>query len=150
MALQIKLLSPELLGPLYILFKKIKTSDDINFFHPHEFSFDKASEICYNRGKDLYYVVVNNKDITAYGLLRGWEEGYDIPILGIYVNPDYRKLGIGKMFMNFLHVAAKSNKAKSIKLKVYKSNEKAVNLYKSIGYNLTDYDEEQYIGELIL
>jgi len=39
-------------------------------------------------------------------MLRGWDEGYETPSLGIAVHPDARGLGLARTFMGFLHAAA--------------------------------------------
>lgn len=142
---------------LYDFFSDVKK--DYDKFHPHDLGYKEALHICNYNGKDLYYAVtssnskenptgINNFEVSilAYGLLRGWDDGYDVPSLGICLSPKARGKGISKMFMHFLHSAAKYNGAKQVRLKVYKNNIPAVNLYKSLGYELTDFDVEQYLG----
>lgn len=136
---------------LSLLFSDIVKLNEDKKFHPHAFDKDFANYLCSYSGKDLYYIIVNESDINevvAYGFLRGWDEGYDRPCLGIYVNKKYRGQGYSKLFMNFLHLAAKNRGSKEVMLKVYKDNLTAVNLYKKIGYDIVSFDEEQYIGIL--
>jgi RimJ/RimL family protein N-acetyltransferase len=129
------------------LFSDIVRLGEDKIFHPHEFTNRCAKKICrYNEYnvKDSYYIILNNEqnDIIAYG----WGEGYDIPCLGIYINEKYRGQGFSKFFMKFLHLSSKEKGAKQVRLKVYKDNLPAVMLYKACGYELSDYDDEQYIG----
>jgi ribosomal protein S18 acetylase RimI-like enzyme len=119
---------------------------DDSKFHPHPFSIQEATRLCNINSKDLYYVVMDRDNVAAYGMLRGWDEGYDVPSLGIYVSSDYRGLGIGKMFMQFLHCAAKNAGAKRIRLKVDRDNTPAVMLYDALGYKLEVLDDKQYLG----
>ena len=120
------------------------------FFHPHVFDYENASKICSYTGKDLYYVMINDEDIVGYGLVRGWDEGFEIPSLGIYVSEKYRGLGIARMFMSFLHLSAKLKGSKQIRLKVYKDNLKAIRLYVSLGYVFKEHDDVQFVGTIDL
>lgn len=119
-------------------------------FHPHVFDHANALKICNHIGKDLYYVITNDEDIVAYGLVRGWDEGFEIPSLGIYVSEKYRSKGIARMFMPFLHLSAKLKGAKQMRLKVYKDNLKAIRLYVSLGYVFKEHDDAQFIGTIDL
>lgn len=156
MAIQILLPNNLLLDSIDTFFRKIRRSNDANRFHPHDFSRDFAINLCRSEYNDLYYFIVDfnnfgyDWEVIAYGMLRGWDEGYNTPFLGIYVSKEFRGRGVSKLLMNFLHFAAKNKGAEFVKLKVYKSNIPAINLYKSLGYELIDYDEDQYLGTLKL
>lgn len=127
-------------------FQNIVQSGDDRFFHPHPFSEDEASRIAHYRGKDLYYIMVNGVDIIAYGYLRGWDEGHEIPSLGIIVLQPHRQHGVGEFFMKFLHFAAKMRSAGKIMLKVYKNNKEAYCLYRRLGYVFENEEKDQLTG----
>lgn len=127
-------------------FQNIVQSGDDRFFHPHPFNKDEASRIAHYKGKDLYYIMVNGDDIIAYGYLRGWDEGYRIPSLGIIILELYRHQRVGKFFMKFLHFAAKMRGAEKIMLKVYINNKEAYRLYRSLGYVFEKEENDQLIG----
>lgn len=128
-------------------FNEINNSEDIKLFHPHKFDNFYASYLCKGNIKDLHYLVIYKSKVIGYGLLRGWDEGFDIPFLGIYISKDYRGKGIGKMLMLFLHTAAKMRDVKEIRLKVYKDNLPAKALYESLGYKFID-NVNEYLGVL--
>ena len=52
--------------------------------------------------------------------------------------------------MLFLHQAARQKGADQIRLKVYPDNEKAIGLYKDLGYVFGELEENQIIGILTL
>lgn len=79
-------------------------------------------------------------------MLRGWDDGFDVPSLGIIVSPNMRNFGIGKMFISFLHCAAKINNSKRVRLKVYSNNIPAINFYKSVGYTLQKLNSSELVG----
>jgi len=142
MTLQIIKLNPEVTEKISNFFETIEPEK----FHPHGFSHEDAYRLCNYTGKDLYYVITNDEDIVGYGLVRGWDEGFEVPSLGIYVSEKYRGKGIARMFMSFLHLSAKLKGAKQMMLKVYKDNFKAIRLYVSLGYVFKEHDDDQFIG----
>jgi ribosomal protein S18 acetylase RimI-like enzyme len=87
--------------------------------------------------------------VIGYGMLRGWDEGYSIPFLGISIHPSHHGKGYGKIMMNHLHRIAYDCGVRSIKLKVYKDNIGAISLYKKLGYILTeDKDSDKLVGTI--
>ncbi len=81
-------------------------SGDGEYFSPHPADDESVNRIAGYDGKDLYYLLVEAEKVIGYGLLRGWDEGYQIPSLGVAIHPSVRGAGLGKMFMGFLHLLA--------------------------------------------
>lgn len=115
-------------------FQDMKENGDDVFFSPHPADDDSIRRIADLNGKDLYYLLVEDGRVLGYGMLRGWDEGYQIPSLGLAIHPLVRGAGLGKIFMNFLHVLAFRKGASTVRLRVHKNNDKAVGLYKTLGY----------------
>jgi len=148
--LECRLLEAKWEESLIHLFQTIEETGDSRKFHPHPFTKEEARKLVQYQGQDLYYILVKNKEIIGYGILRGWDEGYDIPSLGIYLHPSYRGKGLGKMMMVFLHAAARERGASQVRLKVYCDNQRAICLYQKMGYEFKEKDDEQWIGLLKL
>lgn len=148
--LQIFQLNLSLAEPVVDFFKCLKSSGDEQYFHPHPLTKEEAHKRVSYSGKDLYYVLMGDDKVLGYGMLRGWDEGYEIPSLGIAIRPSARGLGLGKLLMQFLHVAAHCKGAKRIRLKVYPDNTIAVKLYESLGYIFQNKEAEQLLGFLEL
>jgi ribosomal protein S18 acetylase RimI-like enzyme len=110
-------------------------SIDSDYFHPHPFTRVEAERIVNYSGRDIYLV---HSDASgrpvAYGMLRGWDEGYTIPSLGIGVRSDAYGQGHGRRMMEALHAAARERGAPSIRLRVHPDNARARGLYDSLGY----------------
>ena len=79
-------------------------------------------------------MLVEGGQVLSYGMLRGWDEGYEIPSLGILVRADVRGAGLGDLTMRLLHLAARRRGARRIRLTVYERNHRAISLYVSLGY----------------
>jgi hypothetical protein len=45
------------------------------YFHPHPFTDDSTKTLARYCGKDLYYLLVDDNKVLAYGMLRGWDQG---------------------------------------------------------------------------
>src|SRR5690606_20438352 len=88
-------------------FAALAAAGDDVFFHPHASDFASLRAIAEQPGKDLYLVFVAGDDVHAYGLLRGWNEGYAIPSLGVAVHPDARAHGLGRLVMDYLEAMAR-------------------------------------------
>ena len=74
--LEIRLLDEDL-EPAFGTFLERLAEDPGNTFHPHPLTGEAARELCGSTGADLRYVVIAAGQVIAYGLLRGWDDGYD-------------------------------------------------------------------------
>lgn len=124
----------------------INKSGSSEFFHPHKFNVSKAYNVCVHPGDDIYLGGWLDDELVCYGMLRGWNEGYEIPSLGIYISSKHRGLGLSTWFMKELHEYAKAKGAKKIRLTVAKDNEIAIKLYQKLGYILEEKDITNLIG----
>lgn len=132
-------------------FETVRKDGSEAFFHPHAMSREAAFERAAYVGSDSYFVMTRGSTIVGYGMLRGWDEGYDTPSLGLVIHPDYRGKGLGGLLMNFLHVAAALRGAKEVLLHVDQGNEVAIKLYQSLGYRLAGAtNRDDFVGRLTL
>jgi ribosomal protein S18 acetylase RimI-like enzyme len=148
--IEFRALGPDLAVRLGLFFESLRVNGDERFFHPHPLTHDEAVRRCADRGLDLYYAAVSGSEVLAYGMLRGWSEGYAVPSLGIAVAPAYRGCGLARPFMAFLHAAARWRGAPAVRLKVYEANTAARELYRSLGYRYEPAEGAQLLGVLNL
>lgn len=146
LVLEIRQIDQTLEKPLAVFFRHLRKSKDDRYFHPHPFTDAEARRYAQYSGKDMYYVLVDGCRVLGYGMLRGWDEGYEVPSLGIAIQPSARGQGLGKLLMRFLHAAARHRGAKRIRLKVYSENTVAVKLYQGLGYSFQSRESEQLVG----
>jgi [ribosomal protein S18]-alanine N-acetyltransferase len=148
--LEFRVLRPELTAELAEFFRAFAAGPDHAFFHPHPMTDAEAARICGYPGRDLYYAARVSDRIVAYGMLRGWDEGFEIPSLGIAIHPEARGRGLARPFMVFLHASAKARGAATIRLTVYGDNQRAVELYKRLSYSFSTKNERELVGVLDL
>jgi GNAT superfamily N-acetyltransferase len=148
--LEIRELGPELEKPLARFFAAVIDQGVDKWFHPHPFTEKEASLRVNYSGRDAYYAVVLRGEIIAYGMLRGWDEGFNIPSLGIAVHPLHEGRGIARVFIRFLHLVAIYKGAERVRLKVHTENARARQLYEGIGYHFSSSEGESLVGTRIL
>jgi ribosomal protein S18 acetylase RimI-like enzyme len=119
---------------------------DATHFQPHPLTAEEAARLVAYRGQDVYAVVTADGELVAYGMLRGWDEGFSVPSLGVAVDPDHQGLGYGRMMMQWLADQARLRGAERIRLRVHAENLAARRLYESLGY--VDGGEER--GQMLM
>ena len=115
------------------------SNESKKFFHPHDFSREKLKEI-YSSGKDHYFVMTCDKKIIGYSFLRLF--GYEIPSYGGCIDQDYHGKGFGTLLTKSTIEKAQKLGYKKVILKVYKSNTRAFNVYKKLGFKIVELLED--------
>jgi [ribosomal protein S18]-alanine N-acetyltransferase len=123
---------------------------DDTFFRPHPFTPEEARSIANRRGRDVYAVMADGLRPVAYGMLRGWDEGYSVPSLGIAVRTDAQGRGCGRLMMEHLHAEALARGADQVRLRVHPENVRARRLYESMGYVYDGEDRGELVMVLVL
>jgi len=142
--LEIRRLTTEWKEPLLGFCRVLDEAGDADFFLPHPFTKEAVERILLTARKDLYYVLAEGTEVLGYGMLRGWDEGYAIPSLGVAIHPRFRGKGFGRVFMYFLGAAAKCRGASRIRLRVKVQNTAAAKLYESLGYEFCPERDGEY------
>ena len=143
-SLEIRRLGDEHIDGLIKLYEFNKTN--FEHFFPHPFTKEAIAEVIETSVLDLYYVVVFNDTIIGYGMLRGMDEGYDVPSLGIAVDKAVYGTGVAVTLMEFLETTSRLYGYKKMRLRVFKANPRAYNFYIKLGYTYEPYDEESVLG----
>jgi ribosomal protein S18 acetylase RimI-like enzyme len=139
-------LCPDLQQEVVLFFESILATGADRTFHPHPFTAAEADLRCHYSGKDIYCALLEDGRMRGYGLLRGWDEGFDVPSLGIAIASTCQGRGYGRKLMLHLHDLARAKGAKRIRLSVYTENKKAIALYRSLGYRFGDESNEKLVA----
>ncbi|GGL22789.1 GNAT family N-acetyltransferase [Caulobacter rhizosphaerae] len=148
--LTIRPFGPSDVDLLAAFFEAVATDPAADRFHPHPFTPEAALRIAEHQGRDLYVGQFLDGRLIGYGMLRGWDEGYQTPSLGIYLAAEARGQGLSKALMDDLHGRARERGAEKVRLKVYKNNIPAASLYEKLGYVFLTEEGEQRVGLLDL
>jgi ribosomal-protein-alanine N-acetyltransferase len=114
-------------------------------FFPIKVILDTYNKYSYN-----IYVYYWNKDsdkMIGFGMVRGWDEGWNEKVLGLIVHPDERSKGFGSFIMQNLEENVLERGINTIRLHVNPENRAAVRLYLKRGYHIDGSRED---GELIM
>jgi ribosomal protein S18 acetylase RimI-like enzyme len=133
----IRTFDPDDSGPLGDLLLELSRDPASVHFHPHPFTRDEARRIAHRTGiqDDLYFGAFRDGRLIGYGMLRGWDEGYEIPAFGVAVGVGYRGAGVGRSLLRYAIAAARSRGARTLMLKVHPGNPNAKRLYESEGFS---------------
>lgn len=104
-------------------------------FDPFPLSSSEARRIADEPGGDAYYVAQSNGRVVAFSMLRGFDQGYEVPSFGIFVDQEYHGLGIGRQLTMWTIEQARLRGCPAIRLSVYSANTAAETLYRSIGFS---------------
>jgi [ribosomal protein S18]-alanine N-acetyltransferase len=136
-ALECVLLTPQLVAATLDALTAAAEEPTGQFFRPHAFTHDCLHSLATRPGQDLYYVLTASGHVRGYGLLRGWNQGYEIPSLGIMIAREARGQGLGRLLMTFLHASALTRSASRVRLRVHAENHRAIALYRSMNYEFS-------------
>ena len=145
--LEFRGLVPSLEAALVEFFAHLRATGEDSRFHPHPFTAEAARDRCRYTGEDVYCAALAGGRVLGYGMLRGWDQGFAVPSLGIAVHADVRRIGLGRAMMLYLHAEARRRGAPAIRLKVYPANAAALQLYRSLGYQFqSTLEQGQLVG----
>jgi len=127
-------------------------AEAVRFFHPHPFTCELAEELCHRVVvcRDRYYVACYQDHVIAYMMLRGWDEGYTVPSFGVCNHPALRDVGLGQALLTHAVEESRSDGAPQLRLTVFKSNERAVHVYRKFGFVFHEKNERELVGLLDL
>jgi RimJ/RimL family protein N-acetyltransferase len=120
--ISIRLLEPADARALGELFERNATPRVIAHFHPFPLTLDTARKLALEETEDLYYVAFVRQELTGFMMLRGWEEGYDVPSFGFLVDSAAQGRGLGKRLAAIAIEEARGRGAKRVRATVYASN----------------------------
>lgn len=110
------------------------SAEDRRWFHPFAVEEDVIAKLIEDAESDLYVGWQNAGNMVALSMLRGLDEGYASPMYGVFVSPNYRRLGIAKMTLQHAVTVSKLMRYPSVMLKVHDDNLAAADLYRHAGF----------------
>jgi len=116
--------------------------DYSKYFVPFSFEEDSINKIISNAVNDKYFGIFINDDLAGFYMLRGFDEGYDIPSYGIWISDKYSGLGLSKLTLQHAISFCKLNGLKKIMLKVHPEHTIAKNIYENFGFKQQGFDEK--------
>lgn len=128
-----KLLQEDL-PALGTLFDENNVPEITRHFHPFPLSCGSAREILKEDSMDHYFGIFCGAQLAGFSMLRGWDEGYDVPSFGMFVSVHSQNKGIGSKLLDLTLKEAGKMGCRKIRLSVYEDNDKAHHMYESRGF----------------
>jgi glycosyltransferase involved in cell wall biosynthesis/RimJ/RimL family protein N-acetyltransferase len=110
-------------------------------FDPFPLTEENAVRIALQPTRDRYYGAFLGDRVIALSMLRGWDEGYEVPSFGIAVDVDFHGEGLGTLLTSWTLEQARLLGCKQVRLSVYGSNKIARRIYERLGF--TEVEREQ-------
>lgn len=132
------------------LFLAISANGDGKFFYPHPLTDKEARRLCRYVGSDQYFVATVYGRILGYGMLRGWDEGYVIPSLGLATHPEARSQGLGEFLTRELVRQARNRRAAQVRVTVDAKRYRFINFFMRHGFVFTPHKPGRLLGMLNL
>ncbi len=100
------------------------------------FLFDEKTiyNILINTKKDYFYGIFFSNELVGFYMLRGFDEGYEIPSYGVFIKEEFSSKGLGKLSLDHAISLSKLLNKKRIMLKVHPENKTAKTLYEKYGF----------------
>lgn len=97
----------------------------------------QADQIAAHRGKDRYFLFFDSGIPVGFWMLRGWDEGYEVPSFGVFVDYEHQGKGLGREMVREAIRVARQMMSPAVRLTVYRNNTRAVGLYLSEGFTIS-------------
>lgn len=121
-------LEDNMVAPLALMLQGVEPT-----FRPFDFT-PEAIRMAVKEGDEHWVIGSPAGRIYAYGMLRGWADGYRVPAIGVAVDLMYRRKGLASAMIMFLHYRARERGASHVMLHVDEENVGAKSLYRALGY----------------
>jgi ribosomal protein S18 acetylase RimI-like enzyme len=116
------------------LFERNRVPVVSDSFDPFPLTADEAERIALEPRGDAYFVASLQGGLVAMSMLRGFDEGFEVPSFGIFVDHRHHGEGIGRQLTAWTVDEARRRVYPAIRLSVYASNVGALRLYRSLGF----------------
>jgi len=116
--------------------------DHTKYFTP--FSFDEVSikKMIDSAVRDKYFGIFISDNLAGFYMLRGFDEGYEVPSYGVWISDKYSRMGLSTLTLQHAITFCRINSIKKIMLKVHPENVVAKNIYESFGFKEEGIDQK--------
>jgi ribosomal-protein-alanine N-acetyltransferase len=103
-------------------------------FDPFPLTRQTALRIAKQPRADLYFGAEHDGSLLGITMLRGWDDGYELPSFGIMIDAEHRGEGLGSRMTELTLAEARAAGYPQVRLSVFGSNAVARALYERRGF----------------
>ena len=115
--------------------------DHTKYFTPFSFEEDSIKKNINNAVNDKYFGIFINDELVGFYILRGFDEGFEVPSYGVWISDKFSGLGLSKLTLQHAITFCKINNIKKIMLKVHPENIIAKSIYETFGFKQEGFDD---------
>lgn len=104
------------------------------YFIPFDFDHTTIKKILTEKKEDKFFGLFVDDSLIGFYMLRGFDEGYDIPSYGVWISKEYSAKGLSKLTLQHAVSICKINGIKKLLLKVHPENKIAKMIYENFGF----------------
>jgi RimJ/RimL family protein N-acetyltransferase len=112
------------------------------YFVPFSFETETIKKLLQDAVDDKYFGIFVDSTLVGFYMLRGFDEGFEIPSYGVWIAKEYSGFGLSQLTLQHAISYCKLNGIEKIMLKVHKDNLIAKNIYEKFGFVQEGFDEK--------
>lgn len=112
------------------------------FFYPFSFDEGRINEMLAKCEQDVYLGLYREGRMVGFFMLRGWDEGYEVPAFGILIDENYRGFGLEMLALETAKVICRLRGATRMMLKMHPDNFTARGVARKIGFHRSGVEEK--------
>lgn len=128
-------------------FLRSQTSEYARFFHPFNFDSDSIRDVLARPNQDVMMGLYWQDRMVGFFMLRGWNEGYDVPAFGILIDEEHRGCGLEMLSLETAKIICKLRGASRLMIKMHPDNISAKGVARKTGFVQSGVEAES--GNLI-
>jgi RimJ/RimL family protein N-acetyltransferase len=114
----------------------------VRFFTPFDFRHPSVVSLLAAQREDVFMGMYRGERLAGFFMLRGWDDGFEIPSYGVLVDERYSGYGLTRLSLKLAKSICKLRRAPRIMLKVNPDNKIAKRLFEEAGYAKTGVDAQ--------
>jgi RimJ/RimL family protein N-acetyltransferase len=119
-----------------------QSSEYVRFFTPFRFDHATVLKLLTQRDQDLFFGIYWQERLIGFSMLRGWDEGYEVPAYGVLIDEKYSGYGLATLTLRLVKAVCRLRGSPAIMLKVHPANTRATKLFERAGFFRTGIDAE--------
>lgn len=122
-----------------------QTHEYSRFFTPFGFDRDTIAAILAKRERDIFMGTYWQNRLVGFFMLRGWDEGYEVPAYGVLIDETHRGYGLAKLSLEMAKIICTLCHAPRMMLKVHPQNIAAKMLFEEARFALHGTDTRGHL-----
>lgn len=111
-----------------------QNSDYAQFFRPFNFNQATIYHLLFNAELDVFMGMFWKGRLAGFFMLRGWDEGYEVPAYGALIDEAHSGYGLATLSLRMAKTICKLRRSPKVMLKVHPANTRAKRLFERAGF----------------